>query len=54
MKKEDEKKYNCIDYRKEMTLLGLKKKLHKDKLTKEEKNSLETEIKKLEKEMGLD
>lgn len=43
-----------MDYRKEMTLFGLKKKLQNDNLSKDEIKILEDEIKKLEKEMELD
>ena len=54
MKNNDKNKYNCMDYRKEMTLLGLKKKLQNNKLSKDEKKVLKDEISKLEKEMGLE
>ncbi|MBI9076151.1 MAG: hypothetical protein JEZ02_12130 [Desulfatibacillum sp.] len=47
-------KYTCQDYRAEMTLLGLKRRLIDKTLAKEEKEALVAEIKKIEKDMGLD
>lgn len=46
--------YTCMDYRAEMTLVGLKKRLGDKALTKKEKNAIQSEIKKLEKAIGLD
>ena len=46
--------YTCNDYREEMILVGLKKRLNKPDITKEEKEALLAEIKKVEKQMGLD
>ena len=46
--------YTCMDYRAEMTLVELKKRLGGKSLTKKEKNAIQTEIKKLEKAIGLD
>lgn len=46
--------YTCQDYRAEMTLLGLKRRLTDKTLAKEEKAALIAEIKKMEKDMGLD
>lgn len=46
-------KYTCNDFRQEMILVGLKKRLQKAEMTDEEKRNLLLEIKKLEKEMGL-
>lgn len=46
--------YTCSDYRQEMVLLALKKRLAEDPLTPEERRVIETEIAALEKEMGMD
>ncbi len=46
--------YTCNDYREEMILVGLKKRLNKPGITKEEKEVLLKEIKKVEQQMGLD
>ncbi len=45
--------YTCNDYREEMVLLGLKKRLNDPGLTKDEKEKLIKEIKKIEKSMGM-
>ena len=47
-------KYTCSDYRTEMRLLGLKKRLHKNDLSKSEKQDIEAEIVKLEKILQMD
>ena len=46
--------YTCNEYREEMILLGLQKRLSSKGLTSEEKESLLKEIAKVEKQMGLD
>jgi len=46
--------YTCNDYREEMILVGLKKRLNMPGITKEEKDALLEEIKKVEQQMGLD
>ena len=46
-------KYTCVDYRSEMKLLGLKKRLEEDNLSEEEKARIVCEIKELEKEMHI-
>ncbi len=46
--------YTCNDYREEMVLLGLRKRLNAPGLTKEETETLLNEIKKIEKSIGLD
>jgi len=46
--------YTCNEYREEMILLGLQKRLASQGLTQEEKESLLKEIAKVEKQMGLD
>lgn len=51
---EKKERYGCSDYRREMILVGLKKRLAAPGLTERERESLESEIEKLEKEMSLD
>jgi hypothetical protein len=46
-------KYTCEDYRSEMQLVAIKKRLQQENLTKEEKLKLIEEIKQLEEEMNL-
>jgi hypothetical protein len=48
------KKYTCSDYREEMRLIGLKKRLHEETLSQVEKQTIEAEIVKLEKILQLD
>ncbi len=47
-------KYTCNDYREEMILLGLKRRLALEKLDENEKKEIIEQIKKNEKAMGLD
>jgi len=46
--------YTCTDYRTEMVLLGLKRRLELEDLSAEEKKEILKQIKKLEAAMGLD
>ena len=46
--------YTCSDYRTEMTLLGLRRRLEDDALSPEQKEALRREIERLEAEMGID
>jgi hypothetical protein len=46
--------YGCSDYRREMTLLGLRKRLNDAGLSTEERQALTEEIRRLESETGLD
>jgi hypothetical protein len=46
--------YGCSDYRREMTLLGLKKRLNDTGLSTEERQAITDEIQRLESETGLD
>jgi len=46
--------YTCNDYREEMRLLGLKKRLNENNLSKIEKQNIEAEITKLEKTLQMD
>jgi len=48
------KKYTCNDYREEMRLMGLKKRLHEETLSQAEKQIIEAEINRLEKTLQLD
>lgn len=45
--------YTCEDYRIEMKLLGLKKRLQEEDLSDEEKAQIVEEIEELEKEMKM-
>ena len=47
-------KYTCNDYREEMRLLGLKKRLNENDLSPAEKRSLEAEISELQKALQMD
>jgi len=49
-----EPKYTCNDYREEMRLLGLKKRLNEKDISKSEKQDIEAEIAKLEQLLHLD
>lgn len=46
-------KYTCNEYREEMILLALQRRLANPELTPEERKALEAEIAQVEKEMGL-
>ncbi|RLB18250.1 MAG: hypothetical protein DRG35_00980 [Deltaproteobacteria bacterium] len=46
-------KYTCIDYRSEMKLLGLKRRLEEENLSEEEKALILQEIEELEKAMKM-
>ena len=48
------KKYNCTDYREEMRLVGLKKRLNEENLSRAEKQNIKREIAKLEEVLQLD
>ncbi len=47
-------KLKCTDYREEMILLGLKRRLTQENLSEDEKRALIEEIKKLESTMRMD
>ncbi len=47
-------KYTCLDYRSEMKLLGLKRRLKEKNLSKKEKALIIQKINKLEKAMKMD
>ena len=46
--------YTCNDYREEMILLGLKKRLASPDITEKEKQELIEKIREFEKSIGLD
>jgi hypothetical protein len=46
-------RYTCHEYREEMLLLGLRRRLADDSLTAAEKEALQKEIAKLEERMGI-
>ena len=46
--------YTCADYREEMILLGLKRRLRQEDLGEEEKNAILYQIRKIEKDMALE
>jgi hypothetical protein len=48
------KAYTCNEYREEMRLLGLKKRLNEKNLSKTEKQSIEVEITRIEKALQMD
>jgi hypothetical protein len=48
------KTYSCNDYREKMRLLGLKKRLNENNLSKAEKQTIEAEITKLERALQMD
>ena len=45
--------YTCVDYRAEMILLGLKRRLQNEELTDKEREDILSEIRKLETAIGL-
>ncbi len=47
-------KYTCVDFRMEMILLGLTKRLHENNLSKEEEIVIRSQIKDIEKELEID
>ena len=47
------RKYTCSDYREEMRLLGLKKRLNDENLGESEKQSIKAEIARLEKALQM-
>ena len=48
------KRYTCSDYREEMILAGLRRQLAQSDLSREEKERLKEQIRRLEAEMGMD
>jgi len=47
-------KYTCVDYRSEMKLLGLKRRLEEENLSEEKRTQIVQEIEELEKKMDMD
>jgi hypothetical protein len=50
----NDSKYTCVDYREEMTMLGLKRRLKDENISEEEKQAIILEIRKLESLMQID
>ncbi len=48
------KKYTCNDYRLEMMLAGLRKRLAEERMSDKDRIRLEEQIRELESEIGLD
>jgi hypothetical protein len=46
-------KYTCNDYRAEMILLGLQRRLNQENLREEERKEILKEIAEIEKQMGM-
>lgn len=53
-KKEDSPAYTCSDYRAEMILNSLQRRLATENLSESERRSVREEIKRLKAEMGMD
>jgi hypothetical protein len=51
--KENSQKYTCNEYREEMILAGLRKRLNQADLSNEERLEIEEEVLRREKEMGF-
>ncbi|MFP4159198.1 MAG: hypothetical protein ACLFQ9_05535 [Desulfobacterales bacterium] len=49
----EKQKYTCSDYRAEMILVSLQRRLEQNDLSDSERQSLEAEIKRLKQEMGM-
>jgi len=52
--KHDTPKYTCTDYRSEMILLGLNRRLREEGIDRREEEELRRQIKRVEIEMGMD
>lgn len=53
MKPSPLRKYTCADYREEMRLLGLRRRLERDDLSEEERERLRTEVEAIEQSLSL-
>ncbi len=51
--KSEKQQYTCSDYRAEMILMSLQRRLEQNDLSDSEKQSLEAEIKRIKLEMGM-
>ena len=47
-------RYTCLDYRQEMTLLALQRRLNDPDLLEAERSSLRSEIRRIQTEMGME
>ena len=52
--KDKKPRYTCADYRKEMILVSLKRRINTVSLSDEEREKVQSEIRRLEAEMNLD
>jgi hypothetical protein len=50
----NDSRHTCVDYREEMTILGLKRRLREQNISEEEKQAIILEIKRLESLMQID
>lgn len=50
----DDSRYTCRQYREEMILLGLRKRLNVPELSDRERQTIEKEIRRLEAQMGME
>ncbi|MGB5617310.1 MAG: hypothetical protein PVG81_08895 [Desulfobacterales bacterium] len=50
----DDSRYTCRQYREEMILLGLRKRLNAPELSDRERATIEREIRRLEAQMGME
>ncbi len=46
--------YTCVDYRNEMILLALRRRLASEAMSADERKAIETQIRKIEKTMGIE
>ena len=51
---EQDAQYTCMEYREEMVLLGLKRKLEQENLTEAERKAILEQVRELEEAMGMD
>lgn len=51
---EQEARYTCMEYRREMVLLGLKLRLSQESLTEGERKAVLEQVRKLEADMSMD
>ncbi len=54
MKPDPRRTYTCSDYRDEMRLLALKRRIERERLAEDERLRLEEEIGRLQQRMGID
>ena len=54
MKEHKKKRYTCAEYREEMRLLGLQKRLTQEDLTDQEQSTIREEVERIEVLLGMD